>query len=343
MTLGSAGSGHCIREVMWEFPFQGYMEARRPAYETITANCANLLPPGSRILDFGAGPCDTSAVLARMGFQCTAIDDLNDDWHTCGANRDRIQRFARTAGVDLIVTDRVPNWLVADSFDMVMIHDVIEHIADSPRDLLLKLIGLLRTGGYLYITVPNAVNLRKRLLVLSGRTNYPRFPAYYWSCPLWRGHKREYVKGDLSLICEYLGLKRILLRGEHHRLTSLPYWSQRFYRMTIGRIDSLRETLALIGQKGPSWSPLEFTPGILQEIRQRETPYRYHDDSALKGGVAARSEAATGEAHRANYGASCGESPLPRFVERVGYQPEGAEHSHRDLGAVTRESSSRAR
>ena len=88
---------------------------------------------------------------------------------------------------------------------MVMLHDATEHFVDSPHHLLVQLIGLLKPGGYLYISVPNAVNLRKRLLVLSGRTNYPRFAAYYWSGPRWRGHKREYVKGDLELLCSTRG------------------------------------------------------------------------------------------------------------------------------------------
>ncbi len=265
----------CIEGVAREFPFAGYTEARRHAYHSIAVHCSRLLAPGARILDFGSGPCDSTAVLSRMGFGCTAIDDLNDEWHGLGRNRERIQTFAQTAGVDLIVADHVPQMLSKDSFDMVMLHDVIEHFADSPRELLLRLIGLLKPGGYLYISVPNAANLRKRLLVLSGRTNYPRFPAYYWSGSCWRGHKREYVKGDLELLCSYLGLKLVYLKGEHHRLDALPRWSQGLYRMTLGRIDSLRETLSLIGQKAPDWSPAEISADSLRQIRQMETPYTY--------------------------------------------------------------------
>lgn len=265
----------CTDAVAREFPFPGYMEARNHAYRSIAANCIRFLGPGARILDFGAGPCDSTAVLARMGFHCTAVDDLQDGWHGLGTNRARIRAFAENAGVDLIVSDRLPQSLSKESFDMVMLHDVIEHFADSPRDLLQSLIGLLKPDGYLYISVPNAVNLRKRLLVLSGRTNYPRFPAFYWSGPCWRGHKREYVKGDLELLCIYLGLNPVLLRGEHHRLDALPRSSQGLYRMTAGRIDSLRETLCLIGQKGANWKPDEITAEGLRQIRQRETVYRF--------------------------------------------------------------------
>ena len=70
----------CIQQVAAEFPFPGYMEARKHAYHSIAANCIRLLPSGARILDFGAGPCDSTAVLARMGYCCTAVDDLQDEW-----------------------------------------------------------------------------------------------------------------------------------------------------------------------------------------------------------------------------------------------------------------------
>jgi hypothetical protein len=74
----------CIQQVAAEFPFPGYMEARKHAYHSIAANCIRLLPSGARILDFGAGPCDSTAVLARMGFRCTSVDDLQDEWHGLG-------------------------------------------------------------------------------------------------------------------------------------------------------------------------------------------------------------------------------------------------------------------
>lgn len=265
----------CIQEVLRDCPFPGYMEPMLDSYDAISTNCVRLLSVGSRILDFGAGPCEKTAVLSRLGYQCTAVDDLQDDWHQIGSNRDRIHRFAKEQGVELIVADHLPMDLRQTPFDMVMIHDVIEHLADSPRSLLLDLIGALRSGGYLYVTVPNAVNLRKRLLVLSGRTNYPRYAAYFWSGKNWRGHKREYVKDDLAQLCEYLGLRKVLLKGQQHRMRALPPWTRSLYKQTIGRIDSMRDTLAFIGQRPHNWRPVEMTAEDYRKIRQRETSYEF--------------------------------------------------------------------
>lgn len=265
----------CIDQVLAQFPFKGMMDPGLVGYDAIAKNCATYLPVGSRILDYGAGPCDKTAVLSYLGYNCTAIDDLGDDWHQLDDNRSKIIDFARSVGVNLLLANRVPDNLPPESFDMVMTHDVIEHFSDSPRPLLLRLIELLRPGGYLYVTVPNAVNLRKRLLVIGGKTNYPRYPAYFWSGSIWRGHKREYVKDDLSQLCHYLGLKKILLKGQTHRLGAIPKWARGFYLATAGRIDSFRETLALIGQKEADWKPVEISPEIHRQIRQKETSYQY--------------------------------------------------------------------
>ena len=76
-------------------------------------------------------------------------------------------------------------------FDMVILLDVIEHLHDSPRTLLNDLVDTLKDGGLLFITVPNAGNIIKRIDLLLGKTNLPPFDGYYWSPDPWRDHKRE--------------------------------------------------------------------------------------------------------------------------------------------------------
>jgi SAM-dependent methyltransferase len=264
-----------IDAVTRAFPFHGYMEPMRDAYEAVSANCLRLLRPGSTILDFGAGPCDKAAVLSSLGHECTAIDDLSDDWHQIQGNREKIMNFAGAHNVKLIVSDVLPSDLPKTFFAMVMMHDVIEHFADSPRSLLLALIELLQPEGFLYITAPNAANLRKRLLILTGRTNYPRYPAYFWSGKVWRGHKREYVKDDLAQLCKFLGLELVLLKGQHHRLRALPAWSRGLFRATLGRIDSLRDTVALIAQKPRDWKPPSIGADEYRQIQRAESFYAF--------------------------------------------------------------------
>src|SRR4030042_560440 len=71
-------------------------------------------------------------------------------------------------GIDFKLSNNGYILFEKSSFDMLMMHDVLEHLHDSPRDLLNDLLELVKPEGYLFITVPNAVNIKKRISVLFG-------------------------------------------------------------------------------------------------------------------------------------------------------------------------------
>ena len=120
-----------------KFPINGYMTADsdsiRISYFNIAKTVTKYLAPGSSILDFGSGPCDKSAVLQLMGYKCSAIDDLQDDWHQNPGNRDKIIDFAKETGIDFKLATDYSLPFEKNQFDMVMLHSVIEHLHDSPR------------------------------------------------------------------------------------------------------------------------------------------------------------------------------------------------------------------
>ncbi len=105
---------------------------------------------------------------------------MQDDWHQRPGNRAKIMDFARKAGVNFVLAEDEKVPFAPETFDMVMIHHVLEHLHSSPRFLLNELLSLVKPEGFLFITVPNAVNARKRISVLLGRMNYPPFDAFYW-------------------------------------------------------------------------------------------------------------------------------------------------------------------
>ena len=75
------------KELANKFPFRGYLETEVYLYKTIAKIAINNLRSGASILDFGSGACDKTALLKLMGFNCTACDDLKDNWHMEGNNR----------------------------------------------------------------------------------------------------------------------------------------------------------------------------------------------------------------------------------------------------------------
>jgi len=236
------------------FPFEGYLRLGTGAQRSIAGLVAERVPPQGEILDIGCGPCDKTAVLSRMGYRCTGIDDFGDPWHREGQNLARIGRFARSAGVDLLEGDGHAMPFADESFDAVLACDVIEHLHASPRALLERALGLLREGGWLIVSVPNAVNLRKRLDVIRGRTNDPPYRQFFES-DTWRGHVREYAWDDLVQLAAFLGLDEATVHGRHHMLGVLPRWAQLPYRVLTAHAPALRDSLVLCGRK-PRWVAL---------------------------------------------------------------------------------------
>ena len=265
-----------IRSVRERFPFPGYMEPCEGAHRNIARTVLRYLPPGARILDFGSGPCDKSAILQLLGFRCSAYDDFGDDWHRIEGTLEKILKFARGFGIDLRIADGGPLPFERESFDMAMLHDVLEHLHDSPRDLVNDLLERVKPGGVLFVTVPSAVNIRKRGDVLFGKTNLPSFERYYWYPGPWRGHVREYTRGDLEQLVEFLDLELLELRGCHHMLQKVPRGLGLFYLVMTSVFTGWRDSWTLVARKRPVWTPRRALPqDELHRILSVGTTYRY--------------------------------------------------------------------
>ena len=142
-----------------------------------------------------------------------------------------------------------------ESFDMVMSNDVLEHLHDSPRELVNDLVELIRPNGLLLITVPNAGNIRKRFQLLLGGTNMPNYEEFYWYQGSWRGHIREYVRSDLVQLAVFLGLEIIELKGCDHMLGVLPKLLRAPYLMLTKLLPNWKDSWMLVARKPLDWKP----------------------------------------------------------------------------------------
>lgn len=268
-----------IQLAVERFPFQEYMipgAEEKGAYLNIADTVLRYLRPGDKILDFGCGPCDKTSILQFLGFQCSGYDDLQDDWHKFPGNREKILSFTRECGIDFRMASDGMLPFEKNSFDMVMLHDVLEHLHDSPRDLLNDLLELAKPEGLLFVTVPNAVNIRKRIYVLFGRTNLGRFDGYYWYPGSWRGHIREYVRDDLVKISEYLNLELLELRSCDHMLQQVPVAARPAYLFLTGLFRGWKDSWLLVAKKRQGWVSRKTLPqDQLNRILEKYTSYKY--------------------------------------------------------------------
>jgi len=240
-----------FKDLIIKFPFNGYINTNslNGIYKTVANVAIKNLKPGDSILDFGSGPCDKTGLLKLMGFNCTACDDLQDEWHTEENNREKILNFANSLDIQFYQLHGNELHFENESFDMVILNDVIEHLHNRPRSLLESLIEKLKYNGILFITVPNAGNIRKRINLLIGKTNMPPFSEYYWHQGPWRGHNREYVYDDLKKLAKFLNLKDVNIQGENHMLERIPKVIRPIYLFITSIIPGWRDSWSLIAKK----------------------------------------------------------------------------------------------
>jgi 2-polyprenyl-3-methyl-5-hydroxy-6-metoxy-1,4-benzoquinol methylase len=165
---------------------------------------ARAVGAGARVGDVGGGISLLAPSLATLGYRCLLVDDFADRWHQ--ENRDALE-IHRKAGVEIHSADITADSfeLENETFDAIVSFDVIEHLHNSPRRLLQKLVAALRPGGVLVIGTPNCVNLRKRITTPLGIGKWSLMSEWY-DAPTFRGHVREPDVKDLQYIAKDLGL-----------------------------------------------------------------------------------------------------------------------------------------
>lgn len=252
-----------VREaVVWSLehnPVVQDIHKKRSGYYTdLVFQVASSLECQGTLLDFGAGTCIIAAALARLGFRVIVYDDLADSWIKENHFQDKILEFAQHSGIEfhLAPEDSASLALPPIEYDAILIFQVIEHLPNSPRAFLNEMLKLLRVEGFLFVAVPNAANLRKRIDILRGRTNYPPFKGFYWYPDPWRGHIREYVYEDLALLSEFLGLTNSKISTVRHDMRVLNPIQKASFNLIASLLPGLRDTWLLVGQKPEGWSVL---------------------------------------------------------------------------------------
>jgi methionine biosynthesis protein MetW len=121
------------------------------------------VPPGSRVLDLGAGEGSVSRVLAARGCAVLAVERDADGVAALAAHGVP----ALQADLETLAEADLPR----AGFDVVLLLDVLEHLVD-PASVLARSCAWLAPGGRLLISVPHVAHGAVRLSLLQGQ--FPR-------------------------------------------------------------------------------------------------------------------------------------------------------------------------
>lgn len=169
-------------------------------------------PPGSLVVDLGGGVVPFTALCAHMGFGAVVVDDFGDNTYDDSAEA---LKMLEREGVEVRSQDLFAgDFSLPEDIGMVTCHDSMEHWHNSPKDLLHNAYEALVPNGSIWIGVPNAANLRKRLTVPFGKAAWSTMQDWYEE-PVFRGHVREPLVRDLEYISSDLGAGRHEIFGKN--------------------------------------------------------------------------------------------------------------------------------
>jgi SAM-dependent methyltransferase len=179
------------------------------------------LPPPADLADLGAAPGAQSISLARAGYRVTAVDlgEASEAWG--GEQSGTMESALARAGVELVVWDleQVPYPFPAESFDIVLLTEVLEHLREYPLQALSEVSRILRPGGLLLLTTPNAASLQNRLRLALGGSVHTRLHDWMFGLPHAR-HAREYTVVELQELVRQAGLYLLFVEGRHFQIAS---------------------------------------------------------------------------------------------------------------------------
>jgi len=165
------------------------------------------------LCDIGGGIGLFSVGCAASGLKRTV---LVDDFATPRIREitDRVFPLHEELGVEIVFRDVVEKGIldIEGTFDIITSFESVEHWHHSPKTVFHQMVQKLKPGGVFLISVPNCVNLRKRIAVPFGRGKWSRMADWYES-EKFRGHVREPDVDDLRYIARDLGLTDVRIVG----------------------------------------------------------------------------------------------------------------------------------
>jgi len=197
------------------------LDDRNEFYARLLAE-QSLLQPGKHLVDLGAGLSIFGPLCRAHGMNVTLVDDFGGgggvELRPASGDVPLLDVFEKRLGLAIVRENFLerPLPLPDASVDVVTSFHSLEHWHHSPKPLFREIVRVLKPGGFLILATPNAVNLRKRIYVLLGRSNFPTLHEWYHDGdPVFRGHVREPVIRDLHQLLKWNGLEVVATHGRN--------------------------------------------------------------------------------------------------------------------------------
>lgn len=183
---------------------EGYLADALERFRTTMALLPEL-PPGATVLELGSNPYFLTRLLRERGLEVTSANWFGADSGFHG----RGEQVVTESGIPHayrfdhfnIEEDRFP--YDDASFDLVLFCEILEHLPANPIHALCEINRVVRPGGTVVITTPNASRLDNLLRISRGDNVYEQLSGY----GTYGRHNREYTVDELRLLLHEVGFE----------------------------------------------------------------------------------------------------------------------------------------
>jgi SAM-dependent methyltransferase len=201
-----------IMEYLGSFALKGFDVTERMNYLNFSLDrflkTLELFPGGinanSRVLELGASPYFMSMLIEKT-FGCRpdlanyfggkSYRESTEVLFSDMLNEKRIMAFKHFN----VEKDVFP--YKKGSYDLVVFCEIIEHLTVDPVHSLVQINRLLKKGGHMIITTPNALRYENVAKLILGKNIHDHYSGY----GAYGRHNREYTPEELRLLVEALG------------------------------------------------------------------------------------------------------------------------------------------
>lgn len=167
------------------------------------------LPADAGILEIG---CARGHLLHRLARETGRTDLVGID-----VSREMVERGRAEFGLDLRALPVEEINFPPGRFGLIILFDVLEHVA-RPREVLARLLRLLRPGGWLVFEVPSEDTLFRRLVRLGYRLSPGRFSAAV-AALYHPAHLSYFTRRSLSRLVAGVGGERLAIATKEAHVT----------------------------------------------------------------------------------------------------------------------------
>lgn len=204
------------------------------------------LPPAAEVLELGANPYFLTRLLLQRNLNVRAANWFGPDAGFGERGSQRVFESGIPHEYEFdhfnIEESRFP--YPDSSFDLVLFCEILEHLPHNPTHTLVEIHRVLREGGWLLLTTPNANRLENLVKVQRGQNMYESLSGH----GLYGRHNREYTVDELREFLDGCGFD-----VEDILAQDLKPWTERPVLVPGLNLDHRGENLFLLARTRSSY------------------------------------------------------------------------------------------